>query len=288
MDPVRSLRAMLLASLTVFGIWAQSDNTSVNGTVKDPTGAAVPNAKITLRNDNTGATRETTSSAAGTYVIPSIPSGTYTLTVEVQGFKKFETKSNKVDANLPATIDATMQVGGVSETVTVEASASAIQTETSALGKLVEGKQLSDLQLNGRNPIFLSLLKPGVRGGSLAGFSFDLNSGGFNINGSRSQDNLITFDGAVGVRTRSNGTSIGTADLDAVQEVQIMTANYSAEYGRAGGGQIRIITKTGGQQFHGSAYEYLRNSALDANTWSNNRYGDKGGAHAATCIPASV
>lgn len=273
MDPVRSLRAMLLASFTVFGIWAQSDNTSVNGTVKDPTGAAIPSAKITLKNDNTGATRETASSAAGTYVIPSIPSGTYTLTVEVQGFKKFESKSNKVDANLPATIDATMQVGGVSETVTVEASASAIQTETSALGKLVEGKQLSDLQLNGRNPIFLSLLKPGVRGGSLAGFSFDLNSGGFNINGSRSQDNLITFDGAVGVRTRSNGTSIGTADLDAVQEVQIMTANYSAEYGRAGGGQIRIVTKTGGQQFHGSAYEYLRNSALDANSWSNNRTG---------------
>lgn len=274
MNLVRSARAVLLASLAVSGIWAQSDNTSVNGTVKDPTGAAVPNAKVVLKNDNTGAVRETISSAAGTYVIPSIPSGTYTLTVEVQGFKKFESKSNKVDANLPATIDVTMQVGGVTETVTVEATAAAIQTETSALGKLVEGKQVSDLQLNGRNPLFLSLLKPGVRGGnSLANFDYGLTTGGLNINGSRTQDNLITFDGAVAVRTRSNGTSIGTADLDAVQEVQILTANYSAEYGRSAGGQVRIITKTGGQQFHGSVFEYLRNSATNANSWSRNRAG---------------
>jgi hypothetical protein len=98
-----------------------------------------------------------------------------------------------------------------------------------------------------------------------------LDSGGFNINGSRSQDNLITFDGAVGIRTRSNGTSIGTADVDAVQEVQILAANYAAEYGRSGGGQIRIVTKSGTQDFHGTFYEFLRNSALDANTWARNR-----------------
>ena len=98
-------------------------------------------------------------------------------------------------------------------------------------------------------------------------------SGGFNINGSRSQDNLISYDGAVGIRTRSNGTSIGTADLDSVQEVQILTANFSAEYGRSGGGQIRIITKSGGQQFHGALFENLRNSALNANTWTNRRAG---------------
>ncbi len=101
--------------------------------------------------------------------------------------------------------------------------------------------------------------------------NFGLTSGGFNINGGRSQDNLITYDGAVGIRTRSNGTSIGTADVDAVQEVQILTANYGAEYGRSGGGQIRIVTKSGTQDFHGTFYEFLRNSALDANSWSRNR-----------------
>lgn len=277
MNSVRSKRygvALVLSFLLGTSVFAQSDNTSVNGTIKDPSGAAIPNAKVVLRNDNTGATREVTTSSAGTYVIPSIPSGTYTLTVEVQGFKKFESKTNKIDANLPATIDVDMTVGTTSDTVTVEGSVGTIQTETAALGKLIEGKQVSELQLNGRNPLFLSMLKPGVRGGnSLANFDYGLTTGSLNINGSRTQDNLITFDGAVAVRTRSNGTSIGTVDLDSVQEVQILTANYSAEYGRAAGGQIRIVTKTGGQQFHGSAYEYMRNSATNANSWLRNRAG---------------
>ena len=262
--------AMLLAASLVL---AQSDNTSVSGTITDSSGGSIANAKVVLKNQTNGAVREVSTNGSGNYTIPSISSGTYTLTVEVAGFKKFETKNNKIDAASPATIDAAMQVGTVTDTVTVEAQVGAIQTETAALGKLVEGKQVSDLQLNGRNPLFLSLLKPGVRGGSLANFDYGLSTGGLNINGSRSQDNLITFDGAVAVRTRSNGTSIGTADLDSVQEVQILTANYSAEYGRSTGGQIRIVTKTGGQQFHGAAYEYLRNSATNANSWGHNRLG---------------
>jgi hypothetical protein len=275
MNQVRLLGALMLATLLfTLGLSAQSDSTSVNGTITDPSGAAVGSAKVVVKNQNTGAVREVTTNVSGVFVVPSIPSGMYTLTVEAPGFKKFESKSNKVDAASPATIDAVMQVGVVTDTITVEAQVNVIQTETSALGKLVEGKQVSDLQLNGRNPLFLSLLKPGVRGGSsLANFDYGLTTGGLQINGSRTQDNLIAFDGAVGVRTRSNGTSIGTADLDAVQEVQILTANYSAEYGRSAGGQIRIVTKTGGQQFHGAAYEYLRNSATNANSWSRNRAG---------------
>ena len=274
MNSVNSMRnvALLLVAAAATS-FAQSDSTSINGLITDPTGAPISNAKVTARNQGTGATREAASSNTGTYVIPSLPSGIYSITIEVAGFKKFETKNNKIDANLPATISAVMQIGSLTETVEVQATVAAIQTETSTLGKLVEGKQLSDLQLNGRNPIFLALLKPGVRGGSLAGFSFDLTAGGFNINGSRSQDNLISYDGAVGIRTRSNGTSIGSADLDSVQEVQILTANFSAEYGRAGGGQIRIVTKSGGQQFHGAMFENLRNSALNANTWTNRRNG---------------
>jgi len=152
-------------------------------------------------------------------------------------------------------------------------SVSSVQSETATVGKLIESSQIALMQLNGRNPVLLAGLKPGVRasGANLSGLNFGLTSGGFNINGGRSQDNLITYDGAVGIRTRSNGTSIGTADVDAVQEVQILTANYGAEYGRSGGGQIRIVTKSGGQNFHGTVYEFLRNSALDANSWARNR-----------------
>lgn len=272
MNHVRSVAVvtLLLCALSL-GAFAQSDNSTANGVVRDPSSAVVPNAKITLKNQANGLTRETKSNESGNFVIPTIPSGMYTLTVEAAGFKKYESKDNKVDPNLPASFDVALQVGQASEVVEVTATAAALQTESGAVGRIVEGKQISDLQLNGRNPVFLALLKPGVRGGSLAGFSFAMDTAGLSINGSRTQDNLITYDGAVAVRTRSNGTSIGSADLDTTAEVQIMTASFTAEYGRAAGGQIRVVSKSGTSQFHGSAYEYFRNSALDANTWSRNR-----------------
>jgi hypothetical protein len=114
-------------------------------------------------------------------------------------------------------------------------------------------------------------LVPGVRSGTTLGdFTFSLTNGGYAINGARSQDTTITFDGAPAVRTRANGTSIGVADVDSTEEMQVLTGSYDAEYGRASGGQIRIVTKGGSQQFHGAAYEYFRNSDLNANTWSRN------------------
>ena len=257
--------------LMAFAAFGQSDNANVNGVVTDPSGAAVPSAKVVLKNQANGLTREATTNESGVYSIPTIPSGLYTLSVESAGFKKYESKDNKVDPSAPANISVVLSVGAITETVEVTSTITALQTESGALGKVIEGKQIQDIQLNGRNPIFLALLKPGVRGGSLAGFSFDLTTGGLNINGSRTQDNLITYDGAVAVRTRSNGTSIGTADLDQTAEVQVLTASYGAEFGRSSGGQIRVITKSGTRDLHGSLYEYFRNNALDANSWSRNR-----------------
>lgn len=196
----------------------------------------------------------------------------YTPTIELAGFKKYESKDNKIDASLPASFDVTLQVGSATEVVEVSATAAALQTESGAVGRLIEGKQLSDLQPNGRNLIFLALLKPGVRSGSmLSSFSYGMSQAGLSINGSRTQDVAIMYDGAPAVRTRSNGTSIGSADLDMTAEVQILTASYSAEYGRGAGGQVRVVSKSGTNQFHGTLYEYVRNQAFDANTWSRNR-----------------
>jgi hypothetical protein len=159
----------------------------------------------------------------------------------------------------------------MTESVTVQAIASRIQTETATVGALVEEAQIKNMILNGRNPILLASLKAGVRSSaSLSNFNFNLTDGGFSMNGSRPQENVFFYDGAVATRTRANGTSIGAADVDAVQEVQILSANYSAEYGRSGGGQVRVITKSGGRDFHGQAYEFFRNSAMDANTWARN------------------
>ncbi|MBK5291888.1 MAG: carboxypeptidase regulatory-like domain-containing protein [Acidobacteriia bacterium] len=273
MKQARMLAALLAAVLILSGslAFAQSDTAQISGVVKDASGAVVANANVTIKSEATGLERKFTTNESGYYVAASIPPGFYTVTVEATGFKKSVRTQNKLDPNVASQISVTLEVGAVAETVEVVASAAAIQSESATLGKLIDNAQIRNMQLNGRNPVMLALLKPGVRGGSLAGFSFGLTSGGFSINGSRSQDNLITFDGAVAIRTRSNGTSIGVADVDTVSEIQILTANYSAEYGRAAGGQIRIVTKSGTQRFHGDFYEYFRNSALDANSWTRNQ-----------------
>lgn len=250
---------------------AQSDTASITGFVRDASGAVVPDANIVLRNEATGAERRTTSNRTGYYIVPNLTAGNYTIVVEATGFKKFESSQNKLDPNITATVDANLQVGSASETVNVIAESPGIQAESATVGRVITQKEVTDTPLNGRNPLFLALLKPGVSGGALAQFGFDLSTGGLNINGGRTQDNLITYDGAVGVRTRSNGTSIGTADVDAVQEVQVLTSNYSPEYGRSSAGQVRIVTKSGTKEFHGTAYEYFRNSALNANEWARNR-----------------
>jgi hypothetical protein len=252
---------------------AQSDTASLGGLVKDPTGAVIANANVTVRNEATGLERKTQTNETGTYIVPSLPPGYYTVTVEATGFKKAVRTQNKLDANVAGTVSITLEVGQLTETIEVVASVSNIQTESATVGKLVQEEQIKNLMLNGRNPLFLALLKPGVRGGALSGFSYGLTSAGLSINGSRTQDLLITFDGAVGIRTRANGTSIGTADLETIQEIQILTANYNAEYGRSAGGQVRMVSKSGSNAFHGSVYDYFRNTSLDANSWSRNRAG---------------
>lgn len=264
---------MLVVSAAYLGsspnAFTQSDLTSVVGIVYDPSGAVVPKANVTLKNQATGAERKANTNDNGAFSVTNVPAGAYTLIVEATGFKRFAQSGNQVVANVTTTLDATLNVGDAAETVNVTAAGASVQADSATLGRDITDKQIKDLQLNGRNPLLLSLLKPGVNGPALGGFTFGLNNG-ININGARNQDALITQDGAVAVRTRSNGTSIGVADDDSTQEVQILTSNYNAEYGRASGGLIRIVTKGGTQDFHGTAYEYFRNSALDANSWSRN------------------
>jgi hypothetical protein len=276
MSYVRSWSIALIAVLTMIcaftpAIYAQSDTAAISGFVRDPSNAVVANVSVVVVNEATGVERRATTNSQGYYIVSSLPPGYYTVSAELTGFKRFEKTQNKLDPNIATTVDISLQVGNVTETVNVVADAVAVQSETATVGKLITTNEIRNIPLNGRNPLFLALLKPGVNGGALAQFGFGLSTGGLNINGSRTQDNLITFDGAVAVRTRSNGTSIGVADVDAVQEIQVLTANYNAEYGRSSGGQVRIVTKSGQKDFHGDFYEYFRNSAMNANSWSRNR-----------------
>src|SRR5204863_3309588 len=135
----------------------------------------------------------------GYYVVSALPPGFYTVAVEARGFKKFQKTQNKLDPNIGAAVDANLEVGALTETVDVVASAATVQADSATLGKLVTTKELETLQLNGQNPIFLALLKPGVRGSnSLANFSFDPTNGSFNVHGSRDRDPLIPYDGVAG------------------------------------------------------------------------------------------
>ncbi|HEX3120246.1 MAG TPA: carboxypeptidase regulatory-like domain-containing protein, partial [Candidatus Acidoferrum sp.] len=248
---------------------AQSDLATVSGFVRDPSGAAITGAKVTIHGA-AGTDRVATTNDSGYYVFTNIPAGLYSINVEAQGFRRFESKDNKIDPAAHMAIDANLAVGATSETVEVSATAVALQTESASVQQLVTRKQIDSQELNGRNPILMANLVPGTHGGTLANLSFNFSQGPSNINGARTPESLITFDGAPAVRTRSNGTSIGAADTDSTQEIQIMTADYAPEYGRSSGGQIRITSKTGGQQFHGAAYEYVRNTIFDANPWQRN------------------
>ena len=253
------------------GLLAQSDYAAISGFVKDATNAVVPGATVIVRNEATGVERRTTTNDTGYYIVTSLPPANYTVRVEAAGFRSFEQSGNKLVPNINSAVDVALQVGGITETVMVTAQTAAVQSESATVSKLVDRMQIDAMELNGRNPVFLAQLMPGVRaGGAMAGLNYGLSNGPAQINGSRTWDSLILFDGAPAIRTRANGTSIGVADVDSTQEIQVLTANYAAEYGRSSGGQIRIVTKTGTSEFHGNVFEYFRNERLNANSWSRN------------------
>ena len=270
--PKYAIRFAMLASLAAGMMLAQSDYGSISGFVKDPSGAVVPKAKVTVTNEGTQEARSAATNDAGYYIFTNLPPSLYTVAVEAQGFKQTAIEHNKLEANSTLSVDAGLTVGSTTESVDVTAAAATLQTESAAVQNEVAGKQVLDQELNGRNPIYMVQMLPGVRGGSTLGdFNFATRGGqSWQINGARTWDTLVTFDGAPATRTRANGAIVGTADVDSTQEIQVLTADYAAEYGRAAGGQIRIITKTGTRDFHGSLYEYFRNSDLNANTWSRN------------------
>ena len=277
---------------------AQLDFGSITGFVKDPSGAVVTKAKVTIQNEGTGLQRPTDTNDSGYYVMTNLPPGYYSVTAEASGFKKFLSEHNQLQPNSTLSVDIALTVGAASESVQVTADLVALQTESASVQQEVNGKQVLDQELNGRNPIYMVQLLPGVRGSSSLGDLNFTSTGGqsWQINGARTWDTVVTFDGAPAVRTRANGAVIGVADVESTQEMQVLTADYAAEYGRAAGGQIRIITKGGTRDYHGSLYEYFRNSDLNANTWTRNlspltnvttpfRYNNFGGTFGGPIIP---
>ena len=268
-------RPFTLVAAALFGascVLAQFDSGQISGFVRDQSSAVVPGATVTATNEGTKEAHRTTTNTDGYYVFPQLTVGSYTVSVEAQGFKRYVKSAIALNAEAKTSVDIDLSVGNASESVEVTASSAEVQTDSAQVATTIETKQMQDLTLNGRNPIYLAALSPGVVGGTIGTFDPDsVSNGSFNINGGRSDEYVVVIDGAVATRTRSSGSMVGTLDVDTVQEAQVLTGNYSAEYGRSSSGEIRFVTKSGTRAFHGDLVENFRNSALDANTWTRNQ-----------------
>jgi hypothetical protein len=261
---------LLLASFGLFGIpvMAQVDVGQISGTVLDNTKAVVPGAKMTATNEETRVSTETTTNSSGYYTFPSLPVGTYDVSAEMAGFSKYVRTGLHLDAADQLSVEIPLTLGSITQTVQVtEAMGEALSLEPTT-GGTVTAKQIAQLEVNGRNPVYLGLLEPGVVGTDIATFDPDsVSNGGFSMNGGRPDAYTVYVDGAMATRTRESGSMLGAQDMETVQEIQVLTGNFDAQYGRSNAGQIRFVTKTGGAEFHGDAYEVLRNAYFDANSW---------------------
>ena len=246
---------------TAFG---QGTTSRVTGVVTDNTGAVVAGATVTLTNEGTQSSLTTQTSDAGAYTFDLIPPGIYTVTIEKQGFKKYVSSKNSALVNQPATVNAAMEVGGVTEVVNVEASAEQVQTSTTGnVGSTVDQKSLESLPivgLRGRNPLDLLNYQPGVVVGGNTG-------GGVNVNGSRDRAFNFTLDG-IDINESTAGGSNFTPlrpNPDSTQEFQVITTNATAELGRSSGAQVTLVTRSGTNQFHGNLFEYYQTPDVNAN-----------------------
>lgn len=246
-------------------IYGQAAST-INGTVTDPTGAVVPNAKVTLTNEANGFVRSTTSNGTGFYSAPALEVGTYTIQVEAPGFKTYEQKSVTVNVASVVRIDVKLQLGEVGQSVTVEANAIQVQADTSDISQTITSKQIANIETNGRNILQLTALVPGAASNMP---DFDLPAAQFQnrsiqFNGMRSDDNNWTIDGGEAYDRGGGGILLVSPSQDAIGEFKIQTSNYGADEGNSSGGMTSMELKSGTKQFHASAWEYNRNDALDA------------------------
>jgi hypothetical protein len=260
------LAFLFLAVCLVVIANGQGTTSRVTGTVQDANGASVPGAKVTLTNEATAVSFTTDTSESGAYAFDLVQVGNYSLTVEKQGFKKFVSQKNPVNVNQPATINVTLEAGGLTETVTVQAGAEQVQTSTSGnIGSTIDQHTLESLPIvgtRGRNPLELLNFQPGVVFGGNTG-------GSVNVNGSRDRAFNFTLDG-IDINESTAGGSNFTPlrpNPDSVQEFQVVTSNFTAELGRSSGAQVTLVTKSGSNDFHGNLFEYYRTPRLDAKSY---------------------
>ena len=270
-----SRRVLFLSSVLVcFStaiMWAQVTTGTISGTVKDSSGAALPGAMVVVLNDDTGITRTVESDGSGSYTAAGLNLGKYRVTVTHEGFQTAVRSGLELTVGQEAVVDVSLPVGTVTQTLEVNAEAPLIESTTASLGSLVDAREIRSLPLNGRSYDQLALLQPGVSRtspGPTGGAAFAFGTGTrFSVGGQRSVSNSFLLDGT-NANDQGNGTPGGAAGtnlgVDTILEFKIFTSSFKAEYGKASGSVISAVTRSGTNAFHGTAFEYLRNSALDA------------------------
>lgn len=274
---------MLLLCLGVSAaVHAQVSTTgSIAGMVKDPQGNAVPKAEVTATEETTGSERKATADDGGVYTFSALPPGRYTVSAAPQGFKKTVNSGVELHIGDKLNLDLQLEVGNVNEVVTVTGEGQQVETRSSDVSSLVTSKQVTELPLNGRNYAQLVTLVPGISPVTQAGAGGAFGTGGtgldshvdMSVNGNGSNTNLWTVDGVNNMDVGSNATLLVFPSIDSIQEFRVERNSFSAEYGQAQGAVINLITKGGGNEFHGTLFEFFRNDALNSTDFFNNAAG---------------
>jgi Carboxypeptidase regulatory-like domain/TonB dependent receptor len=281
---INRLTGRLGSALCVLGVfsavlaWA-SVGGSISGTIKDPSGRVVPKAEVIAREVGTGLSYHARTDSRGYYTFPVLPVGHYELDVQASGFSGYQRKDVVLDTNSALTLDALLQVGGVAQTVSVTDNTLHVETASTQMGQVISGRQMTAVPLDGRSYTDLLSLQPGVApqtsitsttvqdvGATILNPSGTLNPGTISVNGQREFANYFSVNGSDAEEDVNAGTAI-IPNLDAIAEFRIITSNFDAEYGEFSGGQISVITKSGTNEFHGDAFEFLRNTDLDARNY---------------------
>ncbi len=279
---IKVQRAICLLALAVFlaaaTAWATVSG-SISGTVTDASNRVIPQARISAEEVNTGLKYETSTDGEGYYTLPVLPVGRYELTVEAQGFDTYVRKGIVLDTSAALTLDAVLEIGNVRQTVTVSDNSLHIETSSTQMGQVISGREMAAVPLNGRSYTDLLALQPGVApetaitastvqdvGATVLNPSGTLNPGNLSVNGQRETANYFSVNGSDTEEDVNAGTAV-IPNLDAIAEFRIVTGDFDAEYGEYSGGQISVITKQGSNELHGDAFNFLRNTDLDARNY---------------------
>src|SRR5882762_2788006 len=259
------MRVAVLILLGLIPLFA-SPTGSVTGLIRDPSGAPVPGVHVILLNGKTNAQRLAVSDSSGVFQFLQIEPASWSLTAEAQGFKRTVVQQTLVQVDQVTHVEIVLELGERSEIVEVRAVAPLLESGKSTLSSVVDNRVIADVPLNGRQFLDLALLTPGVVPAAPG-----TQGSGFNAAGARSQSNVYFLDGISNQDTQTNEALNLFRITDAVQEFAVQTSVPPPEYGRGGGGQVNIVTKSGSNQFHGSLFEYLRNTKLDAADFFTNK-----------------